>query len=424
MMRNRARGFEQYLMEEAVRTRLDGLLRIKLGKQYKGIDLDKAVTWYGNFMMSGIQTADIAVTTAVWKAKYDQVFADMFSKEDARLLKAAENEGDASASEGAAVKRAARAREIAHERAREEADKVIRRTQPMFDKIYQPKALRTSNPLYRMFNMFTTQQSQNFNNLYERYKGKKDMDAVWLTVWQHLLPAVVFTTLSAGRLNSGDGEDWWDFPYEDWIDMFMQNHLKGVPLFGDVGIAGTRWITNIMRDLRGRQKVPYVRDANSFSPVLDLIADIKTVASGEMKNLPIARDWDIPDWQKKGLSGLKLATQMGGVPGWTQTERLINAWTEGDVRRAAWPKSAIEGNGEFKSMADRLRAADSRSPSVRAEMEYQKFDRWYRGLTDAEKRRFNEYYGNYEARLELEAERRREKREIEREKEERRLYGR
>jgi hypothetical protein len=71
----------------------------------------------------------------------------------------------------------AAAHAAADEAAVASADRLIRRTQPVFDKIFMPESLRGEDMISRLFSMFLNQQNQNLNNLAEIWAGAKNGSA-------------------------------------------------------------------------------------------------------------------------------------------------------------------------------------------------------------------------------------------------------
>jgi len=328
----------------------------------------------------------------------------------------------------------ARAAAIADEAAVKAADRLIRRTQPEFGKLYQAEALRGNTMPSRLFAMFLTQQNQNLNNAIEIIYGarirarrmtlagatKEYCNAVGQLVGQVMLPSAVFRTLSVGKLGlfgalasgmmgiarwlAGDDPEK-DFAkaadyadeWEDYIDVLAEYTFGGIPLIGLLPVGATRAGTNMIREARGREKKRggYV----GASPVINALNDISKVVYGESS------------WLDLGLT----ATQLAGVPGGIQARRLAKSAFGDDpweaVKAAAEDKDpawmlweAFKENNDLPLGAvwsKRLRedtgvnaAMMKREAGGVSGKEWDKFSEWYDSMDDKGKNRFQEYFND------------------------------
>jgi len=294
----------------------------------------------------------------------------------------------------------ARAAAIADEAAVKAADRLIRRTQPEFGKLYQAEALRGNTMTSRLFAMFLTQQNQNLNNAIEIIYGarirakrmtlaaatKEYCNAVGQLVGQVMLPSAVFRTLSVGKwgvfgalangmmgiarwLTGDDPEE--DFAkaadyadeWEDYIDVLAEYTFGGIPLIGLLPVGATRVGTNMIREARGREK-----KRGGFvgaSPVINALNDISKAVYGESS------------WLDLG----KVATQVAGVPGWIQAARVVKAAEDRDPLGAVWSERLREDTGVKAAMVKRLnrgpRTIIDKNGNPVIDPEWARFDKWY-----------------------------------------------
>ncbi|MCL2183945.1 MAG: hypothetical protein FWB85_10815 [Chitinispirillia bacterium] len=408
MMRHRARDIERGLTEMAGHPDFTREIELRLGKRGIEIDVAGAVAMWRQAAMWTIQTADMIVTTSLWVAKFESRFNELYALQRKKGMPEEE------------------ARDWARKAASVSADALIRRTQPMFDKVVAPKSLRSGNPLVRMFGMFINQQNKNWNNLHDTLMGLHNrglLKTAILGAMTHVVPGIIFYTLSSGRvsLDTGDDEwedawkamwrsDWgdaaqraagaaenynilnnplnplkWNVPIEEWIDTMAENNFAGVPGFGLIPIAAVRAGTNYIRVARGR--------AANWSPAVSL-SPVTDMAS---KGVGLARNAGRQAIEKDLMDAAKLGSQAAGLPAWIQANRIINALEAEDWRRLIWSRNALKDKGVFANMAlmanGQVGAVDPKTGKWK-DGPFDKFLRWYRDLDRPEQERFDRYYNN------------------------------
>jgi hypothetical protein len=346
-LRNRAHGIERAWTDRENVAKVDRYLRARLGKRLLKADIKGAVDTLREWSMYLCQAADMWIVTSLWNARYEEVYN--------RLIDKGINAGQA------------------QETATNAADTLIRRTQPLFDKVLQPTALRGENALVAMFNMYLTQQNQNLNNAVEILAGAKKkgyLKSLAELTMVTVAPAIFFRALSTGRFWVDDGDDPWDWrnwtdEWEDWVDGTAEYVFGGVPLFGFIPIRATRFMTNRIREWRGRKakKGGYM----GISPVIGMYESVLEATQGD----------------KKVLEAARVASQAAGLPGWTGVKRAFAAVTDKDLAAAVWPKYLRQDAGVFAAMEQRTRSSKKE--------ERTKFQKWYGGLGGGDKKRFARY---------------------------------
>jgi len=292
MMRNRGTSIEREMAEVAEKE----LAGRALGTQ-------RSLSTLREWSMRPIQAADKVTTTILWYAKYTEAL-------DSGAAKTVDE-------------------------ARDTADELIRKTQPMGGLVHLP-AMYRARGIWRAYTMFTNQPNQNLNLAFETASKRESVRGVSLDVLvNHAVPALLlYMATNGGALPLDDPKGFARSFVGSIVGGFIfVNRLIEACLMGVTG------------DKRGRRMVRELTPA-ALTPIVDL-------SVGAVERDP----WKVV------LGGSKAA----GVPGLVQgrrtvrgVRRLIADETE-DPRNLIWSKYILESRrGQAGGGRRRLRRAAPR----------------------------------------------------------------
>jgi len=262
-----------------------------------------------------------------------------------------------------------------HARAVEEADEVIRTTQPMGGLI-DVNSLRRSKGLARSMTVFTEQLTQNYNLAREAMGEAGDVKLTTTASRAMILgvisPAMIYMA-SNGVL---PGMDRWDS--KRWIEYMFQNVFGGIPFFNYISDTVIKKGLNIRREFTGEEPSKTFGESN------------------------IATEWmnDVEKLLNKGMEAeftdyYSVASKVAGVPGAVSQKRIFKGIgkfdevleSEGVVRATAgifWSDAALADVSRKAYMAKTLAGEGTRERKL-------VFMRSWLSMTDDEKVAFEEY---------------------------------
>lgn len=262
------------------------------------------------------------------------------------------------------------------EKAIDEADYIIRTTQPMGGYVFVPHLYRQTG-LAKAYTYFTQQLNQNFN-LHVKTAS------TWgkATTRENITKLMLYSIIPSGIIYWMSNA--FRFPWEDpegWSAAMLDNFMGGVPLYGQLmSGAMNNVLLNPVRKKRGRPK-----DAKAWLT----LAPPTMQAAEELLALTKAKDA-----ASMAQSATSFAATMAGVPyaqakrTYKGTKRAPELWRTGEKREAL--KALIFSEGAMKdiSASNNMAKIVTKKPSQNDLLD---FYAWWKGLSGKEKREFIKY---------------------------------
>jgi hypothetical protein len=312
MMKNRGNSFERIFAEQFEKSQLHKIYGMKA--KWKGVK---------DFSMLGIKIADKITTDILWYAKYSEIMND-------------------AADEELAIK---------------QADRVIRKSQPMGGLVHLPSVYMGSEWM-RMLTMFTNQLNQNFNLQWEMkntWKGKTVTRKAEELALYIAVPTLMIYLITKGFR----WRDLKDDP-EGVVTQMVMNTFGGVPGLNMVAELVMEGLGNLVRTkVRGGKAQRYFAKKIIPAQILNMVLygakDLWDVTMGgkELKSSDIKKITELI-----GITtGAPIGAPSRAIKG---AKKSLEAFRQGQyiegIRRLIWSEYALRDMSIENDMTKRLKS--------------------------------------------------------------------
>jgi len=303
-MADRRDSFQREFQEMAEKRFLQQILGTYGAKDITKEKLDA----FKQFAMEGIKSIDSVTVNLLWHARYSEVLQKGGTEKEAI----------------------------------DRADELIRKTQPVGGVLNLPTSF-TGNAFERMYTMFMNQPNQNLQRTFEMFsrwgeeKTSRNMSKVF---WRAALPSAIFYTMSnAGQLPIDDPEG--------WLKELIRQMIGGVPIYGQLAMAGVDWGTGKIKEMRGGKYHP-----DPF------VSDFTPSAFGILEKLGrLLQNPSLPKFTE-------FAGMVTGMPV-VFTKRALEAWKRKDLRYLVHSKQAMKPKGIEGSVIETMANKYSKKEDVK-----------------------------------------------------------